>query len=174
MPDLSSATRLELRATGFFTLRISPIAHAEQGTLLMRQPAWDNNLWGYDTIEKPFHPELQHLYLANALPLLTKPGQWYLDPAAGKLYLWPAPGVDLSTADVELPRLTVLVSIGDSISAPVHNLTFRGIRFSHTTWLGPSSAQGYASQQSGSYLTGRAARLPGRPHPHLRARLPRL
>ncbi len=75
----------------------------EHGTFKMQQPAWDNNLWGYDTVEKPFHPELQHLYLANALPLLTQLGQWYLDTEQGRLYLRPAPGVDLNMADVELP-----------------------------------------------------------------------
>ena len=74
LPDLQHANHLELRATGFFTERISPVERTEQGRLIMRQPAWDNNLWGYDTVEKPFHPELSHLYLANALGLLRKRG----------------------------------------------------------------------------------------------------
>lgn len=163
MDGLQDAKHLELHATGFFTERISPVARVEDGKLIMRQPAWDNNLWGYDTVEKPFHPELSHLYLANALALLTKPGQWYLDPEQGKLYLWPAAGVDVTKADVELPRLTVLLSVGNSLDEPVRDLTFRGIRFSHTTWLGPSGQEGYASQQSGSYLTGRALAYPADP-----------
>jgi hypothetical protein len=160
---LQNEKHLELQATGFFTARVSPVSRVEGGKLIMRQPAWDNNLWGYDTVEKPFHPELSHLYLANALPLLTKPGQWYLDPEEGKLYLWPAAGVDITKADVELPRIAVLLSIGNSLDEPVHDLTFRGIRFSYTTWLGPSSEEGYASQQSGSYLTGHALAYPADP-----------
>jgi hypothetical protein len=163
LPPLDTATHLELRATGFFTERISPIARVDRGTLIMQQPAWDNNLWGYDTIEKPFHPELQHLYLANTLELLTQPGQWYLDPDHGRLYLRPAEGVDLNTSDVELPRVTVLLAIGNSLDSPVQNITFRGLRFSYTTWLGPSGPEGYASQQSGSYLTGRATAYPSDP-----------
>ena len=163
LPDLGGERHMELRATGFFTERISPIARVESGRLVMTQPAWDNNLWGYDTIERPFHPELQHLYVANALNLLTKPGQWYLDPEKGKLYLWPAEGGNIRAADVELPRLAVLLSVSGSLEEPVHDLVFRGIRFSYTTWLGPSSSEGYASQQSGSYLTGAAAAYPADP-----------
>lgn len=160
---IGETRHLELRATGFFTERISPVERVDPGKLIMRQPAWDNNLWGYDTIEKPFHPELSHLYLANSLSLLTQPGQWYLDPEQGKLYLRPPTGVDISKADVELPRLAVILSIGNSLDAPVRDLTFRGIRFSHTSWLGPSSEEGYASQQSGSYVTGRALAYPADP-----------
>lgn len=161
--ELADAKHLELRATGFFTERISPVQRVDHGKLIMRQPAWDNNLWGYDTIEKPFHPELSRLYLVNALALLTKAGQWYLDPEHGRLYLSPGAGVDISKADVELPRLAVLLSIGNSLDEPVHDLTFRGIRFSHTTWLGPSGNEGYASQQSGSYLAGHAQAFPTDP-----------
>ena len=161
--ELEHEQRLEVRATGFFTERISPVAHVQDGSFVMRQPAWDNNLWGWDTVEKPFHPESAHLYLANALPLLTQAGQWFLDPARGKLYLRPREDVDLTSADVELPRVSVLLSVGNSLGAPVQDLNFRGIRFSYTSWLGPSGEQGYASQQSGSYLTGRAAAYPADP-----------
>lgn len=161
--SLQSAHGLEIRATGFFTERISPVERVAGDTLVMRQPAWDNNLWGYDTIERPFHPELAHLYLANALELMKRPGEWYLDPGEGKLYLSPPDGADPNDMDVELPRLTVLMSIGNSLDQPVQELSFRGIRFSFTTWLGPSGDEGYASQQSGSYLTGHALAYPSDP-----------
>lgn len=160
---LQHATRLEIRATGFFTERISPVERVAGNELVMRQPAWNNNLWGYDTIEKPFHPELSHLYLANALELISRPGQWYLDPAQGKLYLCPPDGADINKADVELPRLGVLLSIAGTLDEPVHDLSFRGIRFSYSSWLGPSSKEGYASQQSGTFLTGAAAAYPTDP-----------
>ena len=162
LPDLRYETRLELRATGFFTERVAPVEHFDGTTFSMRQPAWDNNLWGYDTLEKPYHPEAAHLYLANAQALL-QPGQWYLDPAHGKLYLRLAAGVDPTKLDVELPRVQVLLSIGGTLDEPVHDLTFRGLTFSHTTWLGPSGAEGYASQQSGSYLAGHAPAYPADP-----------
>jgi hypothetical protein len=162
--ELRDAGHLELRAVGFFTYRIAPVARvADDGGLVMRQPAWDNNLWGYDTVEKPFHPELQHLYLANALALLSAPGQWYVDPEKGKLYVRPADDVDMTKADVELPVLATLLSVGGTYDAPVRDLTFRGLRFSHTTWTGPSTDEGYANQQSGTFLAGRAASYPADP-----------
>lgn len=163
LAKLPEQGRMEVRATGFFTMRISPVQEVSGLKLVMKQPAWDNNIWGYDTLETPYHPESAHLYLANSLAFLTEPGQWYLDPAAGKLYLRPPSGADPSTMDVELPRVPVLMSIGNSLDAPVENLEFRGIRFSHTSWLGPSSKEGYASQQSGSYLRGHAALYPPDP-----------
>ena len=163
LTTLPDAERMELVATGFFTKRIAPVEKVFGQTLMMKQPAWDNNLWGYDTIEKPYHPELAHLYLANSLAFLTEPGQWYLDPSKGKLYLRPPDGVDIASMSVELPRLSTLLSASGTLAEPVRDLTFRGIRFSYSTWLGPSTAEGYASQQSGSFLTGRAAAYPAEP-----------
>ena len=163
LDSLQNANRLELRATGFFTERISPVERAARDTLIMRQPAWDNNIWGYDTVEKPFGPQFSHLYLANALELISQPGQWFLDPVQGKLYLRPPEGVDIAKADVELPRLSVLVSISGTLDDPVQDLSMIGIRFSYSSWLGPSSNEGYASQQSGTFLAGRAAAYPADP-----------
>lgn len=160
---LQSTNRLELRATGFFTERISTVERVAGNTLIMRQPAWDNNIWGYDTVEKPFGPQFSHLWLANALELISQPGQWFLDPAKGKLYLRPPEGVDIMKADVELPRLPVLVSISGTLEDPVRDLAIIGIRFSYSSWLGPSSDEGYASQQSGTFLAGKAAAYPADP-----------
>jgi hypothetical protein len=162
-PELERDIRLELRATGFFTERVSPVEHFGKGQVVMRQPAWDNNLWGYDAIEKPYHPESAHLYLANSPRLIRQPGQWAIDPAAGKLYLRPVGDADPNTLDVELPVVEEVMSIAGTLDAPIHDLHFSGIRFSFTTWLGPSGPEGYASQQSGSYLTGHAAAYPADP-----------
>jgi hypothetical protein len=155
--------RLEVESTGFFTDRFSPVDRVSGRTVVMKQPAWDNNIWGYDSMSSPYHPELSHLFLANSLGLLSQPGQWYIDPTKGKLYLRPPVGVEVGQMRVELPRMTVLMAIGNSLDQPVQDLTFRGIRFSHTTWLGPQTEQGYASQQSGSFMTGRAAAYPANP-----------
>lgn len=161
--DLQHANRLELRATGFFTERVSPVERVSGDTLVMRQPAWDNNIWGYDTVEKPFGPQFSRLYLENALELISQPGQWFLDPVEGKLYLRPPEGVDITKADVELPRLPVLVSIGGTLEESVQDLSMIGIRFSYSSWLGPSSDEGYANQQSGTFLAGKPAAYPADP-----------
>jgi hypothetical protein len=160
LAKLPDQNRIEIDATGFFTRRVSPVEKIEGRTLIMQQPAWNNNIWGWDTITKPFGPQYAQLFLSNSLAFLNQPGQWYLDPKQGKLYLRAPAGASIDHLEVELPRLAVLMAIGNSLDAPVHDLAFRGIRFSHTSWLGPSSNEGYASQQSGSYLTGRAPLYP--------------
>ena len=163
LAGLTDQARLEVESTGFFTDRFSPVEKVAGRTLVMKQPAWNNNVWGYDSMSSPYHPELSHLYISNSLAFITKPGQWYLDSAKGKLYLRPPLGSDINQVHVELPHLTVLMAIGNSLDEPVQELSFSHIRFSHTTWLGPGTEEGYASQQSGSFLTGRAAAYPANP-----------
>lgn len=163
LAKLPGQNRMEIDAIGFFTKRISPVQSISGHTLVMKQPAWDNNIWGYDTISDPFGPQFAHLYLVNSLAFLTQPGEWYLDPKQGKLYVRPPSGASIHQMDVELPHLKVLMAIGNSLDEPVQDLEFRGIQFSYTTWLGPSTDQGYASQQSGSYLSGRAVAYPANP-----------
>jgi hypothetical protein len=160
---LTDQNTLEVESTGFFTDRFSPVGKIVGRTLVMKQPAWNNNIWGYDSLSSPYHPELSHLYLCNSLAFLSKPGQWYLDPVKDKLYLRPPSGSNISQIHVELPHLTVLVAIGNSLDEPVQELSFSHIRFSHTTWPGPGTEEGYASQQSGSYLTGRTVTYPANP-----------
>lgn len=160
LAGLPDQHRIEIESQGFFTSRFSPVEAISGNTLTMQQPAWANNIWGYDSIPYPFHPEWSHLYLQNNLAFLTKPNQWYLDPAAGKLYYRPADGVDMKQAKVILPRLEVLVSAAGTPEAPVTDLKFSGLQFSYSSWMGPSSPEGFASQQSGSFLTGRAEAYP--------------
>jgi hypothetical protein len=60
----------------------------------------------------------------------------------------------MTQVDVELPKLPLLLSVGGTHDQPVHDIVFNGLQFSHTSWLGPSSADGYADQQSGTFITG--------------------
>ncbi|WP_044333123.1 right-handed parallel beta-helix repeat-containing protein [Sphingomonas hengshuiensis] len=152
--------RLEVEATGFFTDRFSPVQSIAGRTVTMQQPAWDNNSWGYDTITKPIFPADSRLFLVNALEFIGKANdwhanayQWFLDPQAGKLYLRIAQDDDVTRLKVVLPRLDALVSIAGTPAAPVERLSFRGLRFSYTSWLGPSQPTGYANQQSGAFLS---------------------
>src|SRR3546814_14666560 len=75
---------VDVEPTGFFTHRFSPVERIAGARLDMRQPAWNNNIWGYDTIPDPFHPEEARLYVSNALAFLDEAGEWYLDPEAGR------------------------------------------------------------------------------------------
>lgn len=152
--------RLELEGAGFFTHRYSPVERVSGASLTMRQPAWNNNLWGYDTIANPYHPDDAHLYLSNGLAFLDAENEYYLDADAGRIFYKPAAGTDMATADVRLPQLPLLVSIAGTPQAPVRDLALKGLQFSYTSWLGPSSPDGYANQQSGTFLAGQAKDFP--------------
>ena len=159
LKDLKHPSRLEVEATGFFTDRVSPVQAIDGTKVTMRQPAWDNNTWGYDTVSKPIFPDDSRLFLVNALELVgkandwhAKPYQWFVDPAAGKLYLRIAEDDDIKALRVTVPALPALVSISGTAKAPVRNLSFEGLRFSYSSWMGPSEATGYANQQSGAFL----------------------
>jgi hypothetical protein len=159
LSSLKHPSRLEVEATGFFTDRVSPVQAIDGTKVTMRQPAWDNNTWGYDTVSKPIFPDDSRLFLVNALELVgkandwhAKPYQWFVDPAAGKLYLRIAEDDDIKTLRVTVPALPALVSVAGTAKAPVRNLSFEGLRFSYSSWMGPSEATGYANQQSGAFL----------------------
>jgi hypothetical protein len=159
LATLPEQNRIELRSDGHFTDRYSAVASISGTTATMAQPAWNNNLWGYDTIENPIFGGVS-LALENSQSFISQAGQWFIDPSAGKLYYKPNSGVNPSSLNIQLPRLQSLVSISGSYSAPVQNLTFQGIQFSGTSWLGPTANGGYASQQTGTYLAGSYSYFP--------------
>jgi hypothetical protein len=157
---LARPDRLELEATGFFTDRYSPVKSISGTTVTMQQPAWDNNTWGYDTVSKPIFPDDSRLFLVNALEFIGKTNdwharyhQWVIEPEAGKLYLRTGIDEDIKDLKVVVPTLETLVSISGTPAAPVERLSFRGLTFAHTSWMGPSKPTGYANQQSGAYLS---------------------
>ncbi|WP_419707629.1 right-handed parallel beta-helix repeat-containing protein [Promicromonospora sp. NFX87] len=153
LADLPDQDRIEFESLGDFTDRYSPVQSIEGSTITMAQPAWDNNTWGWDTVQYSLLAESKW-FLANSLSFLDKAGEWYVDPDAGKLYYKPADGVNPQDLDIELPRVETLVSVGGTYDAPVSNLEFSGLTFTGTSWLGPSSNEGYVSQQNGGYLKG--------------------
>jgi len=161
---LPAPHRIEVQSTGWFTNRLSPVKSIVGRKLVMQQPAWDNNTWGYDTLHAPVGQETSHLFLNNSLAFLRRPGQFYVDPEAGKLYLRPEPGTSMESVKVEMPRLQYLVAIGGTYERPLRDLAFRGIRFSYTSWMGPSSMDGYADQQSGAFLKGVSTARPRDAH----------
>lgn len=153
LATLPDQGRIEFESMGDFTDRYSQVQSISGSTITMKQPGWDNNTWGWDTNQSSLLAA-PTWYLENSLRFLTDPGQWYISPGAGKLYYKPVSGVDPNDLDVELPRLQSLLNIGGTYDAPISGLAFTGIQFSGTSWLGPSSAEGYADQQNGTFLSG--------------------
>ena len=164
LATLPAQHRIEVQSTGWFTNRISPVNKIVGRKLLMQQPAWDNNTWGYDALNAPVGAETAHLYLNNALAFLRQPRQFYIDPDGGKLYVRPDDDTAIDQLEVELPRLQFLLAVGGTHEQPLRDLAFQGIRFSYTSWLGPSSNDGYADQQSGAFLKGPSAARPHNAH----------
>jgi hypothetical protein len=149
---LANQNRVEMESVNSFTDRYSPVQSISGNLITMQQPAWNNNNFGYDTFTSPHRAG--PLYLTNAYEFLDSPGEWYLNPGTGVLYYIPRSGQNMATVSVELPALQSLVSIGGTYAAPAHHITFSGITFTGTTWLGPSSNQGFVDQQTGAYIAG--------------------
>jgi hypothetical protein len=150
--NLANQSRVELESVGSFTDRYVPVQSISGNLITMQQPAWNNNTFGFDTFTSPHRAG--PLYLENALEFLDSAGEWYLNPGTGVLSYIPLAGQNMSSITVELPVLQSLVDIGGSYDAPAHNISFSGVTFTGTSWLGPSSNQGYADQQTGAYIAG--------------------
>ncbi|HEY0499246.1 MAG TPA: ricin-type beta-trefoil lectin domain protein [Kutzneria sp.] len=150
LATLPEQNRIEVESQNSFTDRFAPVDHISGNAITMQQPAWNNNNWGYDTLAKPFGGG--QMFLENSYNFLSSAGQWFLDPVAGQLFYKAPAGRNPAQSDIELPRLTSLLDIGGSYSAPAHDIAFKGIHFEHTTWLTPSTSVGYADQQSGTFF----------------------
>ncbi len=110
--NLANPSRAELNIIGSWTNRYSQIQSVKNNVVTMAQPAWDQNTWGYDTVQSPLRQG--PIYAENDYTLLDQPGEWYQDTTAGVLYYIPIAGQDLTKADVELPQLQYLLAIGAS------------------------------------------------------------
>ena len=100
----------------------------------------------------PMTPDTKHpspFYLTNAKELVDEPGEWYHDIREHKVYYMPRAGENIHEAIV--PMLETLVEFIGTAEHPVRNITMKGIRFSHTTWMRPSE-KGHVPLQAGMYL----------------------
>lgn len=145
-------SRVEFHAIGSWTDRYAPVKSFSGGAATMVQPAWANNMWGFDTISFSYRPSTT--WFENAYEFLDSAGEWYQDTAAGALYYIPLPGQDMSKADVELPQLEHLLAVGGTLDAPAQDIVFQGLTFSYTSWLNPNTSDGWADQQTGGYIHG--------------------
>ena len=84
-------------------------------------------------------------YLEGGRAMLDRPGEWYLDRKAHKLYYYPLAGESKVVAVI--PSLVNVLRLqGDAGNDRwVEHVQFRGLTFSHTTWVLPrtSGPSGY-------------------------------
>ncbi len=160
LATLEDQHRIEVENSGWFTHRHAVVDRIEGSRIVMQQPGWQNNIIGYDTFAKPISGNDARFFLVNSLAFLREGGSYYLDTVKGNLFYKPRAGEDMAKVSVIAPRLPLLMAIGGTHDLPVQDMEFSGIAFHHTSWTVPSGENGYASQQSGSYITGRVADLP--------------
>jgi hypothetical protein len=85
--------------------------------------------------------QLADYYFDNVFEALRKPGQWYLDRAAGKLYYLPRRGETPEKTEIVAPVcLQFLALLGKPDEGRfVEFLRFRGLTFRHSDWRHPSA-----------------------------------
>lgn len=84
---------------------------------------WQNNRGG------PMHPKDR--MVEGILEELDAPGEWFHDAKAGRLYLKPAPGMDLARVEVVGVRLAGLVALRGTPEAPIRGIRLEGLVFRH-------------------------------------------
>ncbi|MGH8145019.1 MAG: hypothetical protein ACREPY_01690 [Rhodanobacteraceae bacterium] len=140
-----------------------PVASIGAGIIRMAEPCWKNltarpaTIWGAGNNNvNPYELRAGSAPTAilGARSLLTQPGQWYLGPAAHTVYYKPMSGQNMAKVDVEVPRLQALLQVTGTLAHPVHDLVFRGLTFTTTTWLQPSTHLGFVQVQANLHITG--------------------
>jgi len=149
---------------GGWTQPRCPVRAISPTKITMAQPCWDNTdrrppripNQAWNLVGRP-KLHTAPTSVENAIELLDRPGEWYLDEPAGILHYLPRPGEDLTTANVVVPVLETLVSGRGTASAPLHHVIFDGLQFSYATWLRPSTPEGFAEIQATYGYTGKDA-----------------
>ena len=107
-------------------------------------------------------------YLDNVFEALTRPGQWYLDRPAGKLYYVPRGGERMETAEVIAPVLGHVARLaGDAAGGrPVQHVMLENLTISHNEHA-PTADARQATPQAACHVSG-AIQLIGAEHCELR------
>jgi len=147
---------------------VAQILDNQDGTVnvIMDQPGWGfvNNKGGTSVGNS------NSVWYENALELLDKSGEWYLDIHSSEeyntLYYMPRPWENLETAYVTMPTLdnsvdidgadgalvaisgTFLDAARNEVDTQVTNIRFDGITFADTTWMRPSTGYGVSDAQN--------------------------
>jgi hypothetical protein len=133
----------------------------EWSLIVLDEPCWGNLKKGYDAEFRGLRPAAP-TDVENSLSLLRKPGSWYLDrsrPGRHALYYMPRRREDPRRVPVVAPVLEKLVEGTGTADAPLHDIAFRGLTFSHATWLAPNAPRGFP-QIIGSWIYA-SNRMPG-------------
>ena len=158
MPVWTNASAIEAVTITQWKMMRCPVASIAGPDIVMREPCWKNaNVFQAPKGDVPLWNFRLLTRFENAYEFLDEPGEWYLDSTNGLALLHPAPGEDIATAVVELPVREALIDGRGELGSPIAHIRFEGLTFAYATWLGPSTADGYAADQSGFHLVGDGA-----------------
>ncbi|MDI3319825.1 hypothetical protein [Pinibacter soli] len=119
-------------------------------TISMKQPGWGfvTNKGG-TSVGGNHNAKGLPWFIENAYELLDEEGEWYLDRTTGFIYYKPRTGENLAAASVVVPVLEELVRIqGADAGNKVSNIQFRGLTFSHATYLRVNGNRGLPDAQN--------------------------
>ncbi len=138
LPQLSKPQELELVFDSEWMhhrLAVSGINYgSNQATLVMDQPYWSGVLSiisynvNYPNVNKGF-------YLENAIELLDRPGEFYFDKTAKRIYYYPFSDEDMTTAQCYVGVTEGLLQVkGTDKNTRVTGLAFENIQFKYGAW----------------------------------------
>ncbi len=84
-------------------------------------------------------------YLEGGKAMLDKPGEWYFDRQANKLYYYPLENETELVATIPFLKNVIRIEGNARDENYVENIHFKGLSFSHTTWILPRDASEPAS-----------------------------
>jgi len=89
-------------------------------------------------------------YVENALELIDKEGEFYIDRTEGYVYYKPLEGQDMAKVECAIPVLEELFKVGGyDYYAKTKNIVFDGLSFTDSTWMFPTTDRGFVSAQDG-------------------------
>ena len=121
------------------------------------------------TVELAFKPRMRltddhtpspaHYYVENVREALRRPGQWYLDRAAGRVWHIPRKGERIDRVEAIAPVLDTIVDAAGDVERGerVQGVRFEGVTFSHNEYR-PDEASRRATPQAACHVPG-AVRL---------------
>jgi hypothetical protein len=91
--------------------------------VMFEPTAWDS-IWSERGDTTP-------VFVRNAFELLGKPGEWYFDRSARKIYYTPRPGEKMKAPIIEASVSPALVEVRGTSEHPVTGIIFKGLRFDY-------------------------------------------
>lgn len=111
----------EIRGINSFTDRYIPVDSISDGVIVMKQPAYQNNIIGYDTITAPAADE--GFYIENVLALLDEPNEFYLNSSTNTVYYIPPVGLDPNDMYIVLPKNEQVLVFSGTLGALSNKLS---------------------------------------------------